>query len=191
MHEWHSFLKPADEWFITYSLPPPLVCVKLFAIGHTVELYLKAANTKITGNIERAIKFGHNIKSAWDDCKKQDANFMPSYEIRESVYKADLFSGGYKTLHEDDLKHYLEHQELYIVAKLLPDLKYVGAPLKSVNDAFALGYIHPNPYWITFLKELRAYIGHPDRDKLDLISLHIGERDLPPQSVRYLKGLYT
>ena len=86
MYEWNSFLIAADEWFITYSLPPIIMGVKFFAIGHTVELYLKAANTKITGDIERAIRFRHQIKAIWDDCKAKDSDFMPKYEIRNEIY---------------------------------------------------------------------------------------------------------
>ena len=191
MYEWHSFLEAADEWFITYSLPPPLTCVKLFAIGHTVELYLKAVNTKVTGDIERVIKLGHGIKSIWDDCKEQDPNFMPSFEIRDSVFNANLFKDGGRSLDRADYEHFLEDQELYIVAKILPDLKYLGAPLKKIEGAFSIGFVHPNPYWINFFKELRGYIGHPDKSRLDLISYHIEKRDLPQESIRYLSGLYV
>lgn len=190
MHEWDSFLWAADEWFISYSLPPSLPHVNLFAIGHTIELYLKAANTKFTKDIDRAINFGHNIKCIWDDCKK-DPKFMPNFEIRDSVFNSDFLSGSRtKGSAKADQLHYLKNQELYILAKHLPDLKYLGAPLKTVKGAYALGYIHPNPYWIAFLKELRDYIGHPKKGRLDVIAHHLQEGDLPPQSIQYLKGLY-
>jgi len=191
MHEWHSFLRTADGWFITYSLPPPdLTSVKLFAIGHTVELYLKAANTKFTNDIGRAINFGHKLKSIWDDCKK-DSKFMPSFEIKDSVFNKDFFSVSVvKSLDEVDRRHYLHNQELYIVAKFLPDLKYLGTLPKSLKSAYGLGYIHPNPYWIGFLRELRDYIGHPQKNRLDIIAHHLQEGDLPEQSIQYLKGLY-
>lgn len=193
MYEWHSFLWTADEWFITYSLPPQdLVHVKLFAIGHTVELYLKAANTKITGNIDGAIKFGHNIKAIWDDCKSHDKKFMPNFEIRDCVFNTDLFTGEIqKRLSGDDLKNYFHNQELYTIAKLLPDLKYLGAPLKSIKGQCTLGSFHPNPYWINFLRELRAYLEYPQKDKVDIIKHHIYGGDLPAQSIDYLKGLYA
>ena len=109
MHEWHSFLEAADEWFITYSLPPPLTCVKLFAVGHTVELYLKAANTKFTKDINSAINFGHNIKSIWNDCKR-DSKFMPSFEIRDSVFNRDfLLVKEVKSLDKDDRLHFFDN----------------------------------------------------------------------------------
>jgi len=196
MYEWHSFVWAADEWFITYSLPPPLPNVKAFAIGHTLELYLKAANTKITGDIDRAIGFGHELKHIWDDCKLRDQNFMPSFEIRDSVFKSDFFklssSRGLKNkLNKDDIGHFLKNQELYVIAKHLPDLKYLGAPLKTIKGAFAFGFIHPNPYWIMFFKELRGYLGHPQKGRVDIISDHIDKRDLPVQSIQYLEDLYS
>ena len=46
MPEWIMFLYIADEFLISYSTPPYLVSVKLFEIGHVIELYLKAAYAK-------------------------------------------------------------------------------------------------------------------------------------------------
>jgi len=116
---------------------------------------------------------------------------MPSFEIRNSVFDKDFLSlSVVESLDKDDRLHYFHNQELYIVAKFLPDLKYLGAPLKSVKGAYALGYIHPNPYWIGFLRELRDYIGHPQKNRLDIVAHHLQEGDLPQQSIQYLKGLY-
>jgi hypothetical protein len=89
--QWDSFLFAADEWVINYSLPVmSLTSVKLFSIGHVFELYLKAANTKTTNDIDRAAGFGHDIPKIWMDCKSKDSNFFPNYELRESVLKRDL-----------------------------------------------------------------------------------------------------
>jgi hypothetical protein len=191
MHKWDSFLSAADEWFITYSLPPALPCVKLFAIGHVVELYLKAANTKLTNDIERAIDFGHNIKAIWDQCKRQSINFMPNFEIKGSVFEKNFLSADVvKRLDKAELMHFLKNQEFYVIAKYLKDLKYLGAPLKSVKNAYAVGFVHPNPYWIEFLREIRDYIGHPQKDRQDIIANHLQAGDLPNQSINYLESLY-
>lgn len=190
-HDYDSFLFPADEWFITYALPPPLPSVKLFAIGHTIELYLKAANTKITKDIDRSVGFGHDLKKIWDDCKQRDPQFMPSREIRESVYKAEILTRTHPNLVGDDLKHWFDNQELYIIVKHLADCKYFGAPLKTIKRAFAYGFIHPNDYWIHFIKEMRSYLGHPARNKLDIIRNHIDRGELPSQTTQYLKQLYV
>jgi len=227
MYEWRSFLWTADEFFIAYSLPPlNLLSVKLFLIGHTVEMYLKAANTKITGDIDRAIRFGHKIKEIWADCKGRDPNFMPSYEIRDSVCNEDLFTqdfwsksisqkpseratGGFpasacadklpvapdsgiiSNLSKDDFRHFMQNQGLYMIAKLLPDLKYLGTPMKFLKGAYGLGQVVPDPYWIDFLRELRTYLQHPNRDGLDVIKHHIEENDMPRVSIAYLGQLYA
>lgn len=191
MYDWHSFLWAADEWFITYSLPPVLIHVKFFAIGHTVELYLKAANTKITGDIERAIRFGHQIKAIWDDCKAKDPTFMPQYEIRDDIYNRDLLSSPFEGLNKEDIIHLGNNYELYIIAKYLPDLKYLGAPPKTMKGKAGLGLIFPNTYWIDFLKDMRRYLGHPEEGRMDTISFHIDSSTMPPETVSFLKRLYT
>jgi hypothetical protein len=191
MYEWHSFLIAADEWFITYSLPPILINVKFFAIGHTVELYLKAANTKITGDIDRAIRFGHQVKAIWDDCKAKDSAFMPRYEIRDDIYNRDLLPRSVEGLNEEDRIHLANNYELYIIAKFLPDLKYLGAPLKTMKGEAGLHLIYPNTYWIDFLKDMRRYLGHPDKSRRDTISFHIDRSTMPPETVWFLKKLYT
>jgi hypothetical protein len=191
MYEWHSFLQAADEWFITYSLPPMLMKVKFFAIGHTVELYLKAANTKITGDIERAMKFGHNLKAIWDDCKAKDSAFMPKYEIRDDMYNRDLLLSPFEGLNKEDTIHLGNNYELYIIAKHLPDLKYLGAPLKTMKGTAGLYLLYPNHFWTFFLKDIRRYLGHPRKGTRDIISYHIDRSALPPKTVQYLRELYT
>ena len=191
MYDWHSFLWAADEWFITYSLPPMLMHVKFFAIGHTVELYLKAAYTKITGDIDRAIGFGHEVKTIWDECKAKDPAFMPQYEIRDDIYNKDLVPSPYKGLNKEDILHLGNNYELYIIAKYLPDLKYLGAPLKTMKGDSGLYLIYHNTYWIDFLKEMRRYLGHPEENRMDIISFHIDNSTMPPETVRFLKMLYA
>ena len=56
---------------------------KLFSVGHALELYLKAVNTKM---------FGHNVTQIWHDCKLNDAAFLPRFELRETVLSHDLFN---------------------------------------------------------------------------------------------------
>jgi len=61
-YDWYCFLTAADEWFVTYSLPPwSFGTVKLFCLSHVVELYLKASYAKMTGSVERAVGCGHKI----------------------------------------------------------------------------------------------------------------------------------
>ncbi len=190
MEDWRWFLSAADEWFISYSLPPMLLTVKLFSIGHVVELYLKAANTKMTGDINRSIRFSHNIKRIWDDCKAQDPAFMPNYELRDTVFQSDFATYHGTNLSNDDHMHYIRNQEFYLITKHLPDLKYLGVPLKTMRREYSLGLIFPNDYWIRFIKELRLYLSHPRPNTTDRIIDALTEKELPWNSADYLNQLY-
>ena len=81
MADWQDFLSPADQWFVAYAVGPMAIAVSLFSVGHSVELYLKAAFAKQTGDVEKAMKFGHNLKGLWDALKALDPAFMPSCEL--------------------------------------------------------------------------------------------------------------
>lgn len=189
-YNWDCFLWSADEWIVNYSLPPQMTSTKLFSIGHALELYLKAAYSKMTGNVDEAIKFGHNIEKLWDACKNKDPKFLPNYELRTSVISQDILTGPIdKVLSKDDFFHFLKHQELYIVAKHLADLKYFGAPLKTVKGAYAFGYVFTNPLWEDLFVELRQYLGHPEKDKLDVLRHHLEDSNLPVSSTEFLKKI--
>lgn len=121
MDAWRSFLSPADEWFVTYAIipiDPGFASVTMFCIGHTLELYLKAVVAKHTWkSVDEIIEeYGHNIKALWDACKS-DQNFIPNYEIEDSVLNAYLLKGGkgdfVKELNKHDFESYSKHQELY------------------------------------------------------------------------------
>jgi hypothetical protein len=190
-HDWDDFLWSADEWIVNYSLPVMrLTSVKLFSIGHALELYLKAGNTKITGDIERAIKFGHELPLIWKDCKENDPTFLPDYELRETVLAHNLLDqNGYSKLSKDDAIHFLQNQELYVVVKYLADLKYLGAPLKRIKGAYALAVVFPNPMWADLFRAFRVYLGHPEAGKLDMLQEHISDSQLPQFSVQFLRQI--
>ena len=122
MSNWEGFLFAADQFLVSYSCPPDLTPVKLFEIGHTVELYLKTANTKLTGDIIRAINFSHRLKDIFDDCKSLDPNFMPNYEIKTSIYDSDFIKNNGTKLPPIDQPHYFDNQELYVITKHLMDI---------------------------------------------------------------------
>jgi hypothetical protein len=196
MSNWYDFLITADQFFISYSIcfiEEPLAQVKLFEIGHTIECYLKATYTKKTDDINKAIKLGHNIKKIWGSCKELDSAFMPNYEIKDSIYNRNfLKSYEIESLPFADIVHFSENNELYIISKHLPDLKYWGAPLKSVKEDGMYGFFvqSPNPYWITFLKELRNYLGYPLPNQYDGIMKCITQKSIPQTAIEYLSNLY-
>jgi hypothetical protein len=187
---WDCFLWSADEWIVNYSLPPCMIGTKLFSIGHALELYLKAAYSKMTGNVDEAINFRHDIKGLWEACKNKDSKFLPKYELRKSVISQDILGGAIdKVLSRDDFAHFLKHQELYVVAKHLVDLKYFGAPLKSIKGAYSLGFVFTNPLWEDLFVELRQYMGHPEKGKLDVLRHHLEDSNLPVSATEFLKKI--
>lgn len=199
MDEWRTYFHPADAWFMTYaSIPLGLgfMGVTLSCIGQTVELYLKAVVVKHTCmGVDQIIEeYGHNIKGLWDGCKDLDKNFMPSYEIRDSVLNARLLEGDFekklKKLSKRDQESYFRHQELYLLAGVhLADLRYMGAPLPAGRVPRPMTYMHPNSYWIGFIRELRGYLGHPSPGESDWIKVNIDQGLLPLNATRYLQDL--
>src|SRR5438046_2379218 len=130
-YDWKVFLPTADEWIVAYSLPPALHTIKLFMIGQAVELYLKSVVAKQMGSVDRALEQRHDIKKLWDLCKENDPNFMPEYEIRQSVLNAGKEPLGLfapeglelsSKLSKVDFEHYQANSELYAVTKMLPHL---------------------------------------------------------------------
>ncbi len=197
MNDWCWFLEPADEWFVTYAmipLVPGFLNVTMFSIGHTVELCLKGVVMKQTGASVGEIikKYGHDIEKLWRKCKS-DQDFMPDYEIRDSVLKANLLERGFEKelikSSKSDFESYSKHQELYFLAsRYLPDLKY-GAVAK--RGVYPMTYYHPNPYWIGFVKELRRYLEYPSPGRQDFIRFMIDEGNLPLRVAQYLEELYA
>jgi len=186
---WHICAQAGDEWLITYALSPNLGAVTLFAVGHAVELYLKAVNLKCDGKT----RLSHEIKDLWDDCKRRDAAFMPSYEIRQSALDAPLFSGRneFEFLNAADCESFFSNMGLYLVAKLLPDLKYAGLEMQRHSGPFARGSVYPDPYWIKFFSGLRAYLQYPAPEYRDPIAQHLRSGDVPARAREYLRGLYA
>jgi hypothetical protein len=191
VREWQSFLVSADQWIINYSLPAPhLMSVKLFSAGHALELYLKASYAKITGDIDAAMAFGHNLVKMWNASKSLDPSFIPRHELRAAVLALNILDPDeYRTLPEDDLLHFLDHQELYVVAKHLPDLKYIGARPKTIKGDYLIVCAFPNPIWIPLFRDLRSFLNYPESRAKDPIAEAIQGGELPASCIAYLSPL--
>ena len=193
MPEWISIVRTADEFILTYALPPYMVGrVKLFVIGHAAELYLKAAFVKMTGDRQGAADFRHNMEKLLAACKQEDPSFMPNYELRSRVMAVDMMnSSTWAQLSKPDYHHLGTHQPLYLVAQYLIDLKYVGLPRPGRSKSqgpTSFAYILPDDYWIGFIKEVRSYLQYPSSAHEDGITRFLG--DLPTAAVEYLSRLY-
>ncbi len=194
-YNWDCFLIMADQFIISYATSSFwLNQVPHFLIWHAVELYLKAAYAKLTGDVEWAIKKGHKLKTIWDKCKKLDPNFMHEYDLRNSVLNV-LFVGDYYNPQDyfsdnNDRLNYQENQELYNIFKLLPDLKYMHMPMRSAPNGFTLMYVKLNPYRPKFFKRMREYLGHPLPNNGDFIKMAV-EGWHVPQVKEYLTQFYS
>lgn len=192
LHKWDSFLWTGDEFILGYATSPiNSSAAPLFMIGQAVELYLKAANTKITGDIDRAVGFGHRMKDLWNDCKQKDSTFMPSYELKDSIFNKAFLEENIDTLYsKPDCLEYLHNQDFYLIAKHLMDIKYFGAPLKSIKKPYSYTFVSHNPYWIDFFKELRAFLEYPMTGANDHILIALEMGDIGARGRTYLEGLY-
>jgi len=191
---WNAWLYSANEWLINYSLPPhDLLSVKLFSIGHCLELYLKAYITKQTGSYEKATKHGHKIISLWQECISHNSEFLANYELRENILACDVLNQRdcKSNLSEEDFLYYPRYNELFIIAKHLPDIKYLGLPWKTANlRSRNIMCFYLNPMWIDIIKSIRSHLEIPYDRQQDIISLHINDyRDLPQESRDYLSLL--
>ena len=123
--------------------------------------------------------------------EKLDPQFMPGFDIRDSILARHLAEPeSLGSLNKEELEHSGTHIELYTIAKLLPDLKYIGTPMKIRPTPGGIGWIYPNDYWIEFFRLLRGYLGHPSSGFIDAIANALESGELPPRSVHYLEQLY-
>jgi hypothetical protein len=197
MHDWHSLAYQGDEWLVGYACVPSCAhSVVIFSVGHALELYLKAAHTKLFGDFDKALKFGHSVKSLWDACKKRDSAFLPNHEIRDAIFSLDFLAPQvFETLSRDDQLHYADHQNLYMIAKHLQDLKYLWLPWNTwkgwgTTPNAGFFYFHHDPYWIALFSDLRGYLGHPEHGFADFIGQQMKLGNIPPAAAQYLSGLY-
>ena len=116
----------------------------------------------------------------------------PTYEIRQSVLDAPLFSGKseFEFLSAADREAYFKDSWLYVAAKLLPDLKYSGLEMQRHTGPFGIAYMYPDPHWIDFFRGLRGYLQYPAINHRDPIAQHLRSGELPAAACNYLGGLY-
>jgi hypothetical protein len=192
LHGWTSFLFTADDFIISYAQVSGVVAptTELFLVGHAVELYLKAASTKLSGDINRTVNFGHGLYGLWKDCKHQDANFMAGYDIIQSTFDRMYFTPkALLRMSKSERMNYIINQNFYIILKYLPDLKYAGAPLRILKGPYSMGTVSHDPYWIKFFAEIRTFLGFPSPTINHSIKLAVGSGTLTKTAEDYLTPL--
>lgn len=150
-----DFLLLADQWLIHYaSITSKTPIPTLFAVGHALELYAKAAILKNDQGIN-VYKEGHDIWSLIVKLKT-DYNILETYDIRERVLSQFLNGNiAYYESDSSDAENYRMNMEFYWVASLLKDIKYLGTYCRSISNGYFLVVKERNPYWIPILRELR------------------------------------
>jgi hypothetical protein len=114
-----------------------------------------------------------------------------NYEIKDTIFNSDFIKNNGGSLSPIDQPHYFENQELYVIDKHLPDIKYVGAPLKSVKTVSHVWVMQErNPYWIKIIKDLRSYLNYPLPNRRDWIKIYLEENRIPSDAASYLEMLY-
>ena len=87
---------------------------------------------KQTGDVNKAIEFSHNLKSLWTECKSNDINFMPQYQMRDAYYDFHLVDwDDLARNNKPEFDHIIYNLPWYLVAKDLANWKYFYARQKS------------------------------------------------------------
>jgi hypothetical protein len=162
---WEQLARDAAEWLVAWISSPPLPAVTLFLIGHTIELYLKAAYAakseagKTREQLVCELKgYKHNLWRLWATLKR-DCKFMPAHRLRQDLYRKSCADVSFAASRSDkERDHLSEYNELYVVFEHLPDLKYMFLP---PWEPPVLTFSLPGHFWLNFIQELRAYMEYP------------------------------
>lgn len=162
-HIQETFLALGDEFLVQYFLSAHLqfrnsqILSRLFSMGHSLELYLKAALTSPNGSAPT----GHRIPDLL-------AQFDASLELTEEEAAAGraLFSPDTKNV---DLGLWFEHQaamELYQAQHFVTDLKYYLKKDHSVIFPARMSLLPVNHRYLKLVQRLRAAVPFraPDQD---------------------------
>lgn len=178
---WNGYLVDAEDFFISYmtACEIPNLSTCLFLIGHSVELFLKAVFIKQTNDENTAINTAHNVRELFELCQGNDLHFMPnlgfkgtfqelygiSRRANENLTHNRARIDGFTCDEVDKFTHFIEHQEFYYISENLMNLKYYHSRWRGRNPFFRLNRIyvptiHPNPFWIGFVKDVERYFGY-------------------------------
>jgi hypothetical protein len=166
--DWQSFALVADEWFSAYlvlsnPIGKDLASPLLFAGGHALEMYLKAAYARNNG-VAAAISKGHNLQALWNYSASLPG-FPLKLKLREHLLRDGelifgLMSEG-SLVKPEDRNHLLRHRSLYRVISSVMDLKYVGSSMKGLPFGLRQGFIYETPdrYLIALLASIYDWLG--------------------------------
>jgi hypothetical protein len=190
-HDWTPLVNAADEWLVSFSLPyMRLHDVRVFALGRALELYLKAAQARLMGSLEAGAAFGPDLPAIWLGCKSLDPSFLSAYDLRPAVLHHDLLNpSDFAGLGKDDLVHFLQNQELYLLLRYHAEHVASGSLKRDPGASFPTGGYIPGPAWSALFGALRLYLGHPAAGEADEIVENLAQSKLPAFSVTFLRGI--
>jgi len=163
----------------------------MFCIGHAVELYLKAVFLKLDPTVD-VTKKSHRVGEMLAEVQNRAPGLLAGYTLRDLVYQKFMSNPLIPLAQtaDPDYEHYIQHQELYWVARYLQDLKYLGTVHKQMPDQFAVLAMSCNPHWETFFHELRRYLAWPEQGAwFDHIGRFMASNSAPPPVQRFLAAL--
>lgn len=194
------FCHVADEWLVLYAhlSDTNLATVPMAAAAAmSLELYLKAYFTALTGNHEKAITFGHRIADLANELQTIDpGHFPPVLRINpdlagEAVHHLDgsnWTATWYLALSDAERLEFDSRYEVYLVAAAAKNLKYGISPPPSRDRDFLLtaSWSHLNPVWADIAIAVRQRIDFPRRREDDRIWWAIRNPCLSDASRKFL-----
>lgn len=183
VHVQQTFLSLGDEFFLQYLISADTrfrgnqILSRLFSMGHSLELYLKAALTTTDG----APPTGHNVPEM---LRRVDPSLLLAAEELEAGEK--LFSPEVSNV---DLGLWMQHAEaleLYQAEYFVTDLKYYLRKDQRVIFPARMSLAAVNTRYLGLVGNLRRRIphrtGHHDSELIELAA-HLGFEPNPALNV--------
>lgn len=154
------WINAADEFIISYlhhieirlsnkEVPFTSIFNRLFLIGHSIELYIKAAYIKTFNDFP---KTNHDLLKVINIIQERNPQFLNEINISNAqVEKYSLNEQARVSEPNDDLIRIL---------KYIPDFKYPANHKRF--STFSFSDIEPNKLYAQFIKKLRGYITSND-----------------------------
>jgi hypothetical protein len=184
---WRQYAFDGDQFFVAYLVlsgasskrHPDLTSPWFFTGGHTLELYLKAAQLKHDPALTNKQLGSHNsnaMVNRWNACRQIKGCPLP-FDMQPFNKDRTMFNFAKwaKSLPMSERQHYLLYGNVYRSIHHLVDLKYLSAGGPSLPDKPAYAWVMPDKYLIEILQNMRAWLGHNYRGGVDVIAQMIAE----------------
>jgi len=192
----------ADEWLVSYAqLNASLLVVypMTFSLAMVLELYLKAYAARLAGTGVDVSRYGHKIADLYSWLQESDADFPGEIRLAPELSKLPLFEldsegwncNWFKTLEPEKQDDVRTNYEIYMAMAYSADLKYGISPAlpKHGRRVISSAWGSHNPWLVTFVRTVRARIGHPVEPWADPLLSALESPDLHVSARTYLKSV--